>query len=332
MPRVLWVLRYLCPLAFCACVPVVAQVRPSTVPDMPTTNPAYLENLPAQPIGANDLIAVSVYDTPELTRTVRVSADGFISLPMLKQRVRAEGLMPAELEPAIGQALRSEQIIVDPVVTVTVVEYASRPVSVVGAVKQPLTFQAYQPVTLLEALARAGGLAPDAGAEVLVSRKQPGPGVKPDQGAPSLVRRIPVKGLIGGADPALNILLWGGEEVRVPEGGTVYVIGCVKMPGAYPVGDSVESSVLRMLALSQGLTPYARGEAYIYRREANGVNDEIPVELKKIMGRESPDVPLRASDILYVPENKGHHLSADVLQKILILGGGAGAAAIYTLR
>jgi polysaccharide export outer membrane protein len=44
-------------------------------------------NLPAQPIGANDLIAVSVYDAPELTRTVRVSADGFIRLPILKQRV-----------------------------------------------------------------------------------------------------------------------------------------------------------------------------------------------------------------------------------------------------
>src|ERR1035438_8835074 len=57
-------------------------------------------NLPAQPIGANDLIAVSVYDAPELTRTVRVGADGLIRLPMLKQRVKAQGLMPGELESA----------------------------------------------------------------------------------------------------------------------------------------------------------------------------------------------------------------------------------------
>src|ERR1039458_10210838 len=67
-------------------------------------------NLPAQAIGANDLIAVSVYDAPELTRTVRVSADGFVRLPMLKQRVKAQGLMPGELESAIAKALQDEQI------------------------------------------------------------------------------------------------------------------------------------------------------------------------------------------------------------------------------
>src|ERR1017187_5627976 len=109
-------------------------------------------NLPAQPIGANDLIAVSVYDAPELTRTVRVSTDGFVRLPMLKQRVKAQGLMPGELESAIAKALQDEQIIVDPFVTVTVAEYNSHPISVAGAVKQPLTFQATGPVTLLEAI------------------------------------------------------------------------------------------------------------------------------------------------------------------------------------
>jgi polysaccharide export outer membrane protein len=55
-------------------------------------------NLPAQRIGASDLVAVSVYDVPELTRTVRVGADGLIRLPMLKRRIEAEGLMPAELD------------------------------------------------------------------------------------------------------------------------------------------------------------------------------------------------------------------------------------------
>src|ERR1039457_6203280 len=94
-------------------------------------------NLPAQPIGANDLIAVSVYDAPELTRTVRVGADGFIRLPMLKQRIKAQNLMPGALESAIGKALQDEQIIVDPFVTVTVSEYMSHPISVAGAVKQP---------------------------------------------------------------------------------------------------------------------------------------------------------------------------------------------------
>ena len=95
-------------------------------------------NLPAQKIGADDLLAIAVYDSPELTRTVRVSAQGQIHLPMLKKAIPAAGLQPMELESAVAQALRAEQILVDPVVTVTVAEYRSRPVSVAGAVKRPL--------------------------------------------------------------------------------------------------------------------------------------------------------------------------------------------------
>src|SRR6516164_6006868 len=75
-------------------------------------------NLPIQPVGPNDLIAVSVYDSPELSRTVRVGADGLIRLPMLKERIKAEGLMPNELELVLADALDAAGILVDPVVTV----------------------------------------------------------------------------------------------------------------------------------------------------------------------------------------------------------------------
>src|SRR5258707_7715795 len=119
-------------------------------------------NLPQQSIGANDLIAISVYDAPELTRTIRVDADGGIRLPLLKNPVQAEGLLPMNLETSIGDALKAEEILVDPIVRVTVVEYYSRPISIAGAVHKPVTFQAVGKETLLEALARAEGLAPEA--------------------------------------------------------------------------------------------------------------------------------------------------------------------------
>src|SRR5262245_28542873 len=90
-------------------------------------------NLPAQKIGARDLIMVHVYDSPELSRSIRVGADGLIRLPMLKQKVKAEGLMPYELETAVAKALEQEELLVEPMVTVTVAEYASRPVSVAGS-------------------------------------------------------------------------------------------------------------------------------------------------------------------------------------------------------
>jgi polysaccharide export outer membrane protein len=305
-------------------VPVAsAQTRPTAAPETQGGN------LPAQPIGANDLVAISVYDAPELTRTVRVSADGFVRLPMLKQRVKAQGLMPGELESAIAKALQDEQIIVDPFVTVTLAEYNSHPpISVAGAVKQPLTFQATGPVSLLEAITRAGGFSSEAGPEILVTRTQPGP----DGTSTALVQRILVKGLIDAADPALNIVLNGGEEIRVPESGKIYVIGNVKIPGAYPMGDGMESTVLKVLALSQGLMPYPAKEAYIYRREGNGSKNEIPIPLSKIMERKAPDTPLLANDILYVPDNKGRRMTLGALEKMFVLGTAAAAAAIIVFH
>jgi len=131
-------------------------------------------NLPIQRIGPNDLVAVSVYDGPEFTRTVRVAAEGFIRLPMVAQHIRAAGLMPAELEDAIATALMKEGLIVNPFVTVTVAEYTSRPIAVMGAVRNPLTFQAVGPVTLLDALARAEGLSLEAGRRFWSPAGRPG--------------------------------------------------------------------------------------------------------------------------------------------------------------
>jgi polysaccharide export outer membrane protein len=283
-------------------------------------------NLPAQKIGANDLIAVSVYDSPEFTRTVRVSAEGDIRLPILKRRIKAAGLLPNELEVAIAEALKAEEILVDPYVTVTVAEDHSRPINVVGAVKAPVTFEAIGTVTLVEAIARAGGLALDAGPEILVSRTQPGA-----DGTPiSLTQRVSVKALIGNADPQANLKLVGGEEIRVPEAGKVFVIGNVKKPGAFIVQDNTETSVLRMLAMSEGLMPYAAKQAFIVRQDdRSGKKNEIPIELAKIMQRKAPDVPLLANDILYVPDRSGRRATMQTLEKIAAFGAGAGTALIY---
>lgn len=285
-------------------------------------------NLPAQAVGPNDLIAVLVYDSPELSRTIRVGADGDIRLPMLKQNIKAEGLLPAELEKTIAAQLRQEQILIDPFVTVTIAEYHSRPISVAGAVKTPLVFQAESSVTLLEAIARAQGLRDDAGREILISRSQPGS----DGKSVTLTRRVSVRGLIDEADPDLNIQLNGGEEIRVPEVTKIYVMGNVKRPGAFPVQDGSDTTIMQMLALAEGLMPFANKQAFIYRREANGNKNEIPVPLAKIMSRQAPDVVLAGNDILYIPENHGKRLGVAALEKVLMFGSAAGTAMIYAGR
>ena len=294
-------------------------------------NAAAPANLPVQKIGAHDLLSLSVYGAPELSRTVRVTSEGLVRLPMLRQPVRAEGLFPEQLEGAVAEALRGEQLLVDPVVTVNIVEYFSRPISVAGAVRKPATFQALGATTLLDALTRAEGLAADAGPEILVTRRQPGPDGQPM----ALVQRIPVRGLIDAADPELNVRLHGGEEIRVPEVGKVFVVGNVRKPGAYPVADAVDTTVLKLLALSEGLVPFASKNAYIYRRETtSGAKNEILIEMKKIMDRQSPDVPLQSNDILYIPDNRSKRISANAIERILSFGAAtASGVLIYgTIR
>jgi polysaccharide export outer membrane protein len=288
-------------------------------------------SLPAQKIGPNDLIAITVYGSPEFTRPVRVGADGEIRLPMLSRRIHAGGLMPVDLEESIAAALREEEIVVEPVVTVTIAEYHSRPVSVIGAVHAPGTFQADTSLTLLDALSKAGGLTPEAGPDILVSQGR----IVLDGGETlpgSLVQRISVKALIDGADPAMNIVLKGGEEVRVPEAGKIYVAGNVHKPGVFPLQNG-ETSILKVLAEAEGLMQFAGPLAYIYRTEGgSGSKNEIPVELTKIMERKSPDVPMLAGDILYVPDNKRQRMTIGALEKLLVIGGGATAALVYTLK
>jgi polysaccharide biosynthesis/export protein len=290
----------------------MAQVAPSPV--------EYgLANLPAQRIGPNDLIAISIYDAPEFTRTIRVGSDGTIRMPMVKRKIQAERLLPNELESAIAEALKLEELVVDPFVTVTVVEYHSRPITVAGAVHKPITFQAVGTVTLLDALTRAEGLASDAGPEILVTRAK----AEEEASQSGLVQRIPVKGLLDGSDAKLNIGLTGGEEIRVPEVGKIFVLGNVKKPGVFRVADDGDTTVLNTLAQAEGLSPYATKLAYIYRREGGqgGKKQEIPVELRKIMDRKAPDVALQANDILYVPDNTGRRMALTALERALAFGG-----------
>jgi polysaccharide export outer membrane protein len=299
--------------------PALRGQNPVTAAPRPATTAAPGDILPAQPIGPDDLLSLQVSDIPELSRTFRVSSDGTLKLPLIDHRLKVAGLMPVDIENSLAAELKAAGILVDPVVSVGVVDYRSRPVSVVGAVKNPLTFEAMSDSTLLDAIAKAGGLAPEAGPVILLSRK-----------GDSEIQRIPTRGLIDAADPALNVRLKGGEEVRIPEVGKIFITGNVKLPGAYPMQDNSDTTLLKALALSQGTLPYSQKKAYIYRRDvATNQRKEIPVELKQIMARKSPDITIQPDDIIYIPENHGQKLTANALDRIAGTGSSVAAAMAY---
>lgn len=314
-------------IAFAATVGVAAQ----QVPLLPNSTGGATElsstpNLPVSRIGDNDLLGITVYDAPPLTRPVRVSPEGDIRLPMVKMPIHAAGLYPQDLEKEIATTLVRDHLLVEPIVTVTILQYESRPITVVGAVKSPVTFQAMGTVTLLDAISRAQGLTEDAGSEILVSSE----GTGPDGKETTLSRHVPIRSLIDNVDPALNMELHGGEVVRVPQAGRVFVVGDVKKPGSYFITDGAQSSIMKALALSEGLGDHAGHTAYIYRQEGGAAGrNEIPVPLKKIMSRKSPDMTLQANDILYIPDSTGRRISAKVLEAMVGAGSIVGSAAIY---
>jgi polysaccharide export outer membrane protein len=228
-------------------------------------------------------------------------------------------MVPAAIGRAVSAELIRERILVTPIVSVAALEYRSRRVGVVGAVKAPVLIQAVGELKLLDAIARAQGFAPDAGPEVIVTRRA-------DAAGATETIRIPIKDLLAGNNPALNISLHGGEEIRVPEAPKLYVTGNVKLPGSYPLNEMGGSTVLKALALSQGTLAFTSKRAYVYRLVA-GTTDrkEIMIPLRDILHRKSPDVQLQANDILYIPVNSTAHLNAAVIDRITGFGGSVGS-------
>ncbi|MDP9055650.1 MAG: polysaccharide biosynthesis/export family protein [Acidobacteriota bacterium] len=274
------------------------------------------KNLPWLPLGRGDLISVIVSDCPELSRAFRIADDGSISMPLLEGKMYVAGKRPPEVEQLIAEAAKNQHLLVRPSVAVAVIEYRSRPVSVVGAVNHPLIFQAIGEITLLDALARAEGLNAAAGPEIVVTSQQ---GRGADSGMPVKIR---VRQLLAGKDPSLNLVLKGGEEIRVPEAEKVYVVGNVKMPGAIPVHDDVSTTVLRVLAQCQGLTPFSTKDAVVYRLKPGSTErEEISIHLSLIIKRKAPDAALLPNDVFYVPDATGKRVSLTALGKLGDLGG-----------
>lgn len=274
--------------------------------------------LPLQRVGNQDLIGLQVYDAPEFTRSVRVADDGTIRVPMLKAPIRVQGLFPNEIEVLVAEALQREKLFIDPFVTVNVLEYHSRPITVNGAVKTPAIFQAVGAVTLLDAIARAGGLSETAGGEIVVTRPNGNSGEQS-------IQRIPAKALMAGGDQSLNLSLTGGEEIRVPEVGKIVVWGNVTKSGIYPVLDAGTSTVTTVIAQAEGLAPFAAKEAFIYRPDEQGVKHEIRVDLQSILKRKSSDVILQARDVLYIPDSSGRRVTAQTIDRLSGFASAAGS-------
>jgi polysaccharide export outer membrane protein len=121
-------------------------------------------------VGRGDVIALEVFDIPELSREVRVSQTGTIGIPLVPVRLYVVGLTELQVQQKVAEVLEANGLVSHPQVMVSVKEKRSKPITVVGAVSHSMVYQADHPVSLVQVLAEAGGIAPDAGDTVIITR------------------------------------------------------------------------------------------------------------------------------------------------------------------
>ncbi len=270
----------------------IGQMYPSVKTDRQATPP---DEVSDGPVGAEDLLEISVFEIPELSRTVRVSNNGTISLPLLGE-IRVGGLTPMELENRLRDEL-SRRYLQDPQVSVFVREHGSSKVSVLGAVGKPGVYEMIGPRTLLQVLSQAGGLTDDAGAALYLIRGS----------ADGSAERLPinVNDLMASRDASLNLPIRSGDIISVPieEEVYIYVDGAVKKPGRFEHPASRSITLLQAIAKAGGTTDRANlKEIQVLRKGEDGTQTVIQVNLKRIRKGKDLDPILQDGDIVVVQE------------------------------
>jgi polysaccharide export outer membrane protein len=242
-------------------------------------------------ISGGDLLDVSVFDTPELSAKLRVNEHGAITLP-LGGTVSVSGLTAEQAGLAIEERLRSNAILKDPHVSVTVLEYSTQGVTVLGEVKNPGVYPLLGTHGLLDLISAAGGVTPNAGKAVTVSHRN-------DSSHPVVVDVDSRPGSMAAA----NVDIRPGDTIMVSRSGIVYVLGDVGKPGGFLVGNNDRLTVLQAIALAQGANRTAALNRAKLIRMDDGRRQEVPVPLQKILSAKTSDQPLADGDILFVPSS-----------------------------
>lgn len=242
-------------------------------------------------IGAQDVLAIKVFDQPDLDGKYAVESDGTFSYPMIG-RIKAAGLTIREFEEEMKRRL-ADGYFKNPQVSVAVEQYRSQRIFVMGEVRMPGPVPLTGGMTLIEALARAGSAMPSASGDLIIVRaRTPVPGAsKTDPPPDAEIITLNLTQIQTGA-LTQSYELRDGDTIYVPRAESVYVFGEVKSPGAYPVQSN--TTVLQALSLAGGLTPDAAANRIRIIRMEKGVKKEMKnVKMTEIV---------RPGDTIVVPE------------------------------
>ena len=249
-------------------------------------------------IGPSDVLGISVFGQEKLSSKYSVASDGTFEFPYIG-RVKAGGLTARAVETDIRDRL-AKDLFTNPQVSVVVDQFRSQSVYVLGQVRNPQTLQFTGSLTLIDAIARSGGLTDRAGPEVLVARGSAAGAAtptgsdsagKPLSGNDPNVVRISIEKLQAG-DYSQNISLTSGYIVSVPEAEKVFVEGQVGRTGEYAIRPGM--TVRQVIALAGGITDLGSDTRVEITRKMDGKS----VVMKNVKLEEV----VRNGDMIKVPK------------------------------
>ncbi|HKV09568.1 MAG TPA: polysaccharide biosynthesis/export family protein [Thermoanaerobaculia bacterium] len=250
---------------------------------------------PGYRVGPRDLLDIRVFEDEQLNGPRRVEEDGAIDFPPLG-KVPVTGKTASEIAQILKSRLESKYM-QRASVAVQVSEFRSRPISVIGAVKQPGNLAFSGRWTVLEAITAAGGLAENHGNVVYVLRRS-------DNGLSDQVA-IDLDELLVRGNPKVNIPIFSNDLINVPAtiDVIVYCLGEVGRPGALSFKSNERITLLAAIAHAGGLTDRASIKILVKRAAAASGPKELTVDYKKILAGKEPDVELRQGDVIVVKES-----------------------------
>ena len=247
-------------------------------------------------LGPKDLLEVKVLELPDMNGQLRVGDDGAIDLPIVG-KVPVAGLTASEVGDRL-EAVLTAKYVNRANVSIVIKEYANKPVSIIGAVQRPGSLNIAGKWDLLQAIAAAGGLAPNAGRRIYVLRRGEAGG--------SDRLEIDRDELFLRSAERWNIPIYPSDVVNIPPRTPVkiFVVGEVRMPGAHEFDSDDRITLLSVVAKAGGFSSRAaKGSIRIKRRGADKKDVELTADYSRIVSGKDPDPELQADDVVIVKES-----------------------------
>jgi polysaccharide export outer membrane protein len=269
-------------------------------------------------IGPGDQLRIQVADTPEMEQHPRVTDAGEVPIEAVGS-VKVAGLTPAEAATAIQNQLVAAHYMRHPIVLVTIEQFATQTVSVLGEIKAPGAYPIATPRSILDVLALAGGLTPIADRNIVIERRG-------DSG-----NRVHFN-YSNNPEAAVErqVLVNPGDIVLVAKAGIVYVLGDVNHPGGYAMtNNESQMTMLEVLALAGGVSKTARQSGTrLIRKDPGGSYSDRQLSVGDLQKGKIPDVSMQAGDVVYVPFSFGRNLAVFGAGSI---AASATSAAVYAI-